>query len=105
MAPYKEGVVNVLHNSTELYAALVKQFTNMENFVGNFTASALELFGSGWTWLVVTPERELVINNYANQDSPITAGDIPIIGIDVWEHAYYLDYRSERGEYVKNWWK
>jgi Fe-Mn family superoxide dismutase len=67
-----------------------------------FTTSALGLFGSGWVWL----QPDGVISTTQNQDNPIMNGEVaPILGLDVWEHAYYLDYKNSRAEYVANWWQ
>ena len=63
---------------------------------------AISRFGSGWSWLVVKPGGSLEIYSTANQDSPLMTGDKPILGIDVWEHAYYLKYQNRRPEYVAN---
>jgi superoxide dismutase, Fe-Mn family len=65
-----------------------------------FTKAALSRFGSGWAWLSVTPQRTLVVESSANQDSPLMHGNTPILGLDVWEHAYYLRYQNRRPEYI-----
>jgi Fe-Mn family superoxide dismutase len=70
----------------------------------NFKEAALGRFGSGWAWLVSDKDGKLSIISTANQDSPISSGLTPIIGIDVWEHAYYLKYQNRRAEYIDNWW-
>ncbi len=82
-----------------------KTFGSFEKFKEEFFNSALSLFGSGWTWLVLTPSKELKIKNTPNQNSPLMDKEIPIIGIDLWEHAYYLKYRNKRAEYIQNWWE
>ena len=64
---------------------------------------AMNRFGSGWVWLVLS-QGDLEIISTANQDSPIMDGKIPILGLDVWEHAYYLKYQNKRNEYVESWW-
>lgn len=73
-------------------------------FKDAFTKAALSRFGSGWAWLTVTPEGKLAVESSANQDSPlmkgIGSGNIPILGLDVWEHAYYLKYQNRRPEYI-----
>lgn len=65
-----------------------------------FTKAALTRFGSGWTWLSVTPAGKLAVESSANQDSPLMQGNTPILGLDVWEHAYYLKYQNRRPEYI-----
>ena len=65
-----------------------------------FTKAALTRFGSGWAWLSVTPAGQLVVESSANQDSPLMQGNTPILGLDVWEHAYYLKYQNRRPEYI-----
>jgi superoxide dismutase, Fe-Mn family len=67
--------------------------------------AALKRFGSGWSWLVVNKNNKLEIYSTPNQDSPIMKGDKPLLGVDVWEHAYYLKYQNRRNEYLENWWK
>ncbi|MFT4091955.1 MAG: superoxide dismutase [Asticcacaulis sp.] len=71
-----------------------------EAFKTAFTQAAITRFGSGWAWLVVTPEKTLKVENSANQDSPYMDGQTPILGLDVWEHAYYLKYQNKRPEYI-----
>ena len=65
-----------------------------------FTKAALTRFGSGWAWLSVTPDKRLVVESSGNQDSPLMKGHVPILGLDVWEHAYYLRYQNRRPEYI-----
>ena len=72
-----------------------------DRFVEEFTKAALGRFGSGWAWLSVDPRNRLVVESTANQDNPLTRGHTPILGIDVWEHAYYLKYENRRADYVK----
>ncbi|MGD9210860.1 MAG: superoxide dismutase [Desulfobacteraceae bacterium] len=79
--------------------AIIKKFGSFDAFKENFSNAAALLFGSGWTWLTVD-RGELEIITTANQDSPLTKGKKPIIGIDVWEHAYYLKYQNRRPEYI-----
>ena len=62
-------------------------------------------FGSGWAWLVVTADKKLAVYNLPNQDSPLMTGDTPILGLDVWEHAYYLAYQNRRADYAQAFWK
>ncbi len=79
-------------------------FGEMENFIEKFSETAINRFGSGWAWLVVNPDLSLEIMSTANQDSPLMQNKTPILGLDVWEHAYYLRYQNRRPEYIKNWW-
>lgn len=79
-------------------------FVDFESFKAKFKAAALSRFGSGWVWLVVNPKGVLEICSTANQDTPLTDGNKPILGLDVWEHAYYLHYTNKRGDYVDQWW-
>jgi len=76
-----------------------KFFGSFENFRKEFTDSALKLFGSGWTWLVLNNKRLEIINT-ANQDNPLSDKKIPILCLDLWEHAYYLKYQNRRSEYI-----
>lgn len=84
----------------ELGAAIVAKFGSFDAFKAEFAAAAAKRFGSGWAWLVVTKEGELAVTSTANQDNPITDGHTPILGCDVWEHAYYLKYQNKRPDYV-----
>ncbi|MBP1643465.1 MAG: sodA [Acidobacteria bacterium] len=87
-----------------LASEIAAAFGSQESFVERFTAAALGVFGSGWAWLAVGARGELAIEATANQDSPLAAGRRPLLGLDVWEHAYYLRYQNRRAEYVKAWW-
>ena len=80
--------------------AISRSFGGYDAFKKQFSAEAANRFGSGWAWLVVK-DGDLVISSTANQDSPITNGDTPILGLDVWEHAYYLKYQNRRPEYIE----
>lgn len=85
----------------ELGDKLKEKYGSYQNFVDQFTEKALGVFGSGWAWL----QPDLSITTTPNQDSPImTGGEAPLLGLDVWEHAYYLDYTYNRADYVKAWW-
>ncbi|MBV7561494.1 MULTISPECIES: superoxide dismutase [unclassified Pseudomonas] len=84
----------------ELKAAIDSQLGGYEAFKDAFTKAALTRFGSGWAWLSVTPEKKLVVESTGNQDSPLMNGNTPILGLDVWEHAYYLRYQNRRPEYI-----
>lgn len=81
-------------------AAIENSFKTYEQFEGQFSEAAATLFGSGWAWLV-SDDGELRITTTPNQDNPLTQGLTPILGIDVWEHAYYLKYQNRRPDYVK----
>lgn len=80
--------------------AIDSELGGFEAFKDAFTKAALGRFGSGWAWLSVTPEKTLVVENSLNQDSPLSHGNTPVLGLDVWEHAYYLKYQNKRPDYV-----
>lgn len=85
----------------QLGDAIRAKWGSFEAFVDEFNAKALGLFGSGWVWLT----RDLEIIAMPNQDTPMMDGKgEPLMGLDIWEHAYYLDYKNKRDEYIKNWW-
>lgn len=81
--------------------AIKKKFGSFEKFKAEFSKAANTLFGSGWAWLVVNEKKELEIMQTFNQDTPISFGKIPLLCIDVWEHAYYLKYQNRRNEFVE----
>jgi Fe-Mn family superoxide dismutase len=87
-----------------LLQAIETQRGNFEDFQSAFETSALNNFGSGWTWLVRSPDGKLEILNTSNAGNPLTEGKIPLLTVDVWEHAYYIDYRNRRADYLKNIW-
>lgn len=93
----------------ELYNKIAKEFGTFTNFKKNFETIAKERFGSGWVWLVLTAKNKLKIMSTPNQDNPlmnvIEGGGFPLLGLDLWEHAYYLKYRNKRDEYISNFWK
>jgi Fe-Mn family superoxide dismutase len=89
--------------SGDLAAAIRSAFGGFDQFREQFTKAALGRFGSGWAWLSVD-HGKLIIESTPNQDSPLMEGRIPILGLDVWEHAYYLKYQNRRNEYVAAWW-
>jgi len=89
----------------ELAKAIDVKFGNFAGFQTKFTTAATGQFGSGWAWLTLDPQAGLRVESTPNQDSPLTAGRIPILGIDVWEHAYYLKYQNRRPEYVAAFYK
>ena len=84
----------------ELGAALDKSFGSFTQFQEKMTDAALKQFGSGWAWLTISAKKELAVESTPNQDSPISSGRTPILGIDVWEHAYYLKYQNRRADYI-----
>ncbi|MGM0432690.1 MAG: superoxide dismutase [Spirochaetota bacterium] len=86
----------------KLADALDAEFGSYDAFVERFSAAAAGRFGSGWAWLTVTSSGALSVYSTPNQDSPLTDGLTPILGIDVWEHAYYLKYQNRRAEYISN---
>ncbi len=83
-----------------LARAIDAELGGLAAFREAFTKAALTRFGSGWAWLSVTPAGKLVVESSANQDSPLMQGNTPILGLDVWEHAYYLKYQNRRPEYI-----
>ena len=86
--------------SGALAAAIDAELGGLDKFKEAFTQAALTRFGSGWAWLSVTPEKRLVVESSGNQDSPLMTGNTPILGLDVWEHAYYLKYQNRRPDYI-----
>ena len=84
--------------------AIDSELGGLEAFKEEFKKAAVGRFGSGWAWLSVTPEKKLVVENTLNQDSPLMHGNTPVLGLDVWEHAYYIDYRNVRPKYLENFW-
>jgi Fe-Mn family superoxide dismutase len=88
----------------KLAEAITATFGSVDAFKEKFQAAGASRFGSGWAWLVVNKEGKLEITSTPNQDSPIMEGLKPVIGIDVWEHSYYLLYQNKRPDYLKAWW-
>jgi len=86
--------------SGKLAAAIDADVGGFDAFKEAFTKAAISRFGSGWAWLSVTPAKKLVVESTGNQDSPLMTGNTPILGLDVWEHAYYLKYQNRRPEYI-----
>jgi len=80
--------------------AIDAELGGVDAFKEAFTKAAISRFGSGWAWLSVNPQNELVVESSGNQDSPLMHGNTPILGLDVWEHAYYLRYQNRRPEYI-----
>lgn len=79
-------------------------FVSFDAFKNEFTKVAAGRFGSGWAWLVLDPNGRLIVTSTGNQDSPLMHGHTPVLGLDVWEHAYYLKYQNRRLEYIAAWW-
>lgn len=89
----------------KLAEGITKAFGGLAAFKEQFGKAATTRFGSGWAWLVADRKGGLSIESTANQDSPLMEGKKPILGIDVWEHAYYLKYQNRRADYIAAWWK
>ena len=104
MQPIKENNAP----SGKLLEAIIKDFNSIEYFKKQFGDAAKTRFGSGWAWLYVNKNKKLMIGSTPNQDNPLMdiseIKGLPLLGIDVWEHAYYLKYQNKRAEYVDNWW-
>lgn len=88
----------------ELAGAIDSTFGSLDTFKQQFAAAAATRFGSGWAWLSLDGAGQLVVHSTANQDSPLSEGLRPVVGLDVWEHAYYLNYQNRRPDYVGAWW-
>lgn len=105
MQPKQEG--NLPTGS--LLTAIEKTFGSFSNFKTQFTDAAKNRFGSGWAWLYIDSSKNLKIGSTANQDNPLMNNceikGFPLLGLDVWEHAYYLKYQNKRADYIDNWWK
>lgn len=108
MAPVSQKA-NLLKKGSALEQAIVRDFGSVEKFKELFTQAALTRFGSGWAWLVLTADSKLAVTSTNAQDNPlmqisdVTKGT-PVLGLDVWEHAYYLKFQNRRPDYVKAWW-
>jgi len=89
---------------TELKSAIEGSWRDVDEFKERMNAAATGRFGSGWAWLVVNRDKKLELITTANQDTPISTGAKAVIGVDVWEHAYYLKYQNRRADYLKAWW-
>ncbi|MBF0719431.1 superoxide dismutase [Staphylococcus sciuri] len=94
---------NASEPSGEVVDAISSTFGSLDKFKEEFAAAAAGRFGSGWAWLVVD-NGELAIVSTPNQDNPISEGKLPILGLDVWEHAYYLNYQNRRPDYINAFW-
>ena len=86
------------------FVKLMKTFGSLSSFQEQFSAAGAGRFGSGWAWLTVDADGNLAVESTPNQDTPIMAGRTPILGCDVWEHAYYLTYQNRRPDYIEAWW-
>ena len=89
--------------SGELANAIDKAFGSFDEFKKKFSDAAMGRFGSGWAWLALS-KGKLEVYSTGNQDSPLMEGKAPVLGIDVWEHSYYLKFMNKRNEYVESWW-
>ncbi len=94
---------NKTEMSKELKGAIERDFGSVDNFKEKFSTAANTRFGSGWAWLIVDKNKKLHVVSTANQDTPFSEGQ-PILALDVWEHAYYLNYQNRRPDYVNNFW-
>jgi len=95
-----------------LAAGISRDFGSIAAFRDQFSKAAATRFGSGWAWLIQKPNGRLAVTSTPNQDNPLMKGLVPdaelgapLLGLDVWEHAYYLHYQNRRGDYISNWWK
>lgn len=88
----------------ELQRALERAFGDVDSFREDFTKVAADLFGSGWCWLVMNDDGSLEIAATKNAETPLTEGRLPLLACDVWEHAYYIDYRNDRAKYLQHFW-
>jgi Fe-Mn family superoxide dismutase len=88
----------------EIAKKIDEDLGGFDKFKDEFKKAALGRFGSGWAWLVLDKEGKLMIVSTPNQDNPLTDGLKPLLGIDVWEHAYYLKYQNKRADYIDAWW-
>jgi len=102
----KAGIAGVPQGS--LAAAITQNFGSHEAFKTQFADAGKNRFGSGWAWLVMTNDKKLVVSSTPNQDNPLMdiaeVKGTPLLGLDVWEHAYYLKYQNKRPDYINNWW-
>jgi Fe-Mn family superoxide dismutase len=90
--------------SGSLAEAINESFGSFDEFKAAFAKAGATRFGSGWAWLCVDADGKLVVTSTPNQDNPVSDGLIPILGLDVWEHAYYLNYQNRRPDYINEWW-
>lgn len=94
--------------SGDLLTAIEHQFNSFDSFKNQFSEAAKSTFGSGWAWLIIDAKKQLQITSTPNQDNPlmdvVSVKGTPLLGLDVWEHAYYLNYQNRRPEYIEKWW-
>lgn len=90
--------------SGKIKDAIDKQWGSFDKFKGEFSDAAVALFGSGWVWLVKKSDGTLGIEKTSNAECPLTQGHKPLLTLDVWEHAYYIDYRNDRARFINSWW-
>jgi Fe-Mn family superoxide dismutase len=106
MKPNKDGAAN--KPSGALSEAINKDFKSFEDFKKEFSEKASKIFGSGWCWLILDEGHKLKVTTTPNQDNPLmrvaTERGTPVLGLDVWEHAYYLKYQNKRADYIAGWW-
>lgn len=100
MTPRKGTLAEV---GEDFLNAVEREYGSVEEMIAKLADAAIKVFGSGYAWLCKDIEGSLVIVMMANQDNPITKGFVPLLALDVWEHAYYLDYRNVRKDYINNW--
>jgi Fe-Mn family superoxide dismutase len=86
------------------WLALTSAFGGVKDMISQVNAAGMGRFGSGWAWVVMNPEGKLSVMSTPNQDNPMSVGLAPILGVDVWEHAYYLHYQNRRADYLNAWW-
>ncbi|MGH7882596.1 MAG: superoxide dismutase [Candidatus Dormibacteraceae bacterium] len=89
----------------DLGTAIESTFGGFDSFQESFAIAAANQFGSGWAWLYLDQGGKLVVKGFPNGDNPLMEGGAPLLGLDVWEHAYYLKYRNKRPDYISAWWK
>ena len=90
--------------SGKVLEAINSTFESLEKFKEAFSEKAMTVFGSGWAFLIITPDKKLSLKRLSFQNSPLMHGNTPILGLDVWEHAYYLKYQNRRADYIQAWW-
>ncbi|MBS2040158.1 superoxide dismutase [bacterium] len=99
------GPPNTTNVASDLKGAIEDTFGSWQKFQDKFSEAAVTRFGSGWAWLVLEKSGSLAVTSTPNQDTPLLQGHTPLLGIDVWEHAYYLKYKNMRKDYVDQFWK